>query len=168
MPPEQLWDYLIQPQYRNTLIGSDKIKIANRTNGRIAPGSVFQCYHGDKLVPQTILEWEPFESMIVKELFPMSHDVSWLDEYRLDSTEGGTRLTRTATKPAGPIFGRMLLRLLSPLFKRVSKQLEAAFAQQIEDDFRARGGALKSEFEVTEEQIREAAAAGLQASSGDQ
>ena len=106
--------------------------------------------------------------MIVKELFPMSHAASWLDEYRLNSTEGGTRLTQTATKPTGPIFGRMLLRLLSPLFKRVSKQLEVAFAQQIEDDFRARGGALKSEFEGTEKQIREAAAAGLKASSGDQ
>ena len=57
---------------------------------------------------------------------------------------------------------------LPPLFKRVSKQLEAAFAQQIEDDFQARDGAPKSDLEISPEQIREAAAAGLQASSGDQ
>jgi hypothetical protein len=144
------------------------MEIANRENGRITHGSVFQCYHGDKLVPQTILEWQPFESMIVKELFPMSLAVSWLAEYRLDSTEGGTRLNRTISKPTGPIVGRTLLRLLSPVFMRISKQLFAAFAQRIEDDFRARRGALKSEVEVTGEQIREAARVGLQASSGGQ
>ncbi len=168
MPREQVWDYLLQPQFRNTLIGSDQMKIANRTNGRIGPGSVFQCYHGDKLVPQTILEWLPFESMIVKELFPMSHTVSWLAEYRLDSAEGGTRLTRAITKPDGPIVGRTLMRLLWPIFKRVNRQMEAAFVRQIEDDYLARTGSSSTELEITGEQIREAAAAGLQASSGAQ
>ncbi|GAF99358.1 unnamed protein product, partial [marine sediment metagenome] len=85
MPLERAWDYLIQPEFRNTLIGSDRMEIANRTRGRIAPGSIYQCYHGDMLVPQTILEWQPFESMILRELFPMSHAVSSLTEYRLDS-----------------------------------------------------------------------------------
>jgi hypothetical protein len=100
--------------------------------------------------------------MIVKELFPMSHEVSWLAEYRLDSTEGGTRLTREITKSAGPLVGRTLLRMLSPVFMQVNKRFFAAFAQRIEDDFRAHGGALKSEAEVTGEQIREAATASLQ------
>jgi len=159
MPREQAWDYLVQPKFRNTLIGSDEMKIANLSNGRIAPGSVFQCYHGDKLVPQTILEWQPFESMIVKELFPMSHNVSWLAEYRLDSTDTGTRLTRKATKPEGPIAGRTLLRLLWPIFKRVTRQMEAAYVKQIEDDFQARSGDLPVETEITEQQIREAAVA---------
>ncbi len=31
MPREQVWDYLIQPEFRNTLIGSDRMEIANRT-----------------------------------------------------------------------------------------------------------------------------------------
>lgn len=168
LPREQTWDYLIQPEFRNTLIGSDRMEIANRTEGRIARGSVYQCYHGDKLVPQTILEWHPFESMIVKELFPMSHEVSWLAEYRLDSTEGGTRLTRTITKPKGPLVGRTLLRVLSPLLMQVNKRFFAAFAQRIEDDFRAHGGSLKSAAEVTGEQIRESAAVSLQSSSASQ
>lgn len=168
MPREQAWDYLIQPEYRNTLIGTDRMEIANRANGRIAPGSIYQCYHGDKMVPQTILEWQAFESMITKELFPMSHEVSWLAEYRLDPIEGGTRLTGTYSKPTGPFVGRTLLILLSPLFKRIANRLFAAFAQRIEDDYRAHGGRLESEAEVTEEQIREAAAVSLQANSGSQ
>jgi hypothetical protein len=144
------------------------MEVTNRTAGRIAPGSIYQCYHGDRLVPQTILEWQPFESMIVKELFPLSPAVGSLAEYRLVSTEGGTRLTKTITKPTGPVIGRTLLRLLSPIFMRVTKQLFAAFARRIEDDFQARGGALISEAEVTGEQIREAAGVSLRASSGGQ
>jgi uncharacterized protein YndB with AHSA1/START domain len=168
MPREQVWDYLIQPEFRNTLIGTDRMEIANRANGRIAPGSVYQCYHGDKMVPQTILEWQPFENMIVKELFPMSHAVSWLAEYRLVSTKGGTRLTRTISKPTGPIIGRTLLRLLSTVFMRITKQLVASFAQRIEDDFQAHSGAPISRAEFTEKQIREAAGVSLQTSSGGQ
>ena len=115
VPREQTWDYLIQPQFRNTLIGSDKMKVANRDNGRIGPGSTYQCYHGDKLVPQTILEWQPFESMIVRELSPITPSVNWLTEYRLDSTEEGTRLTRSVTRPSGPFTAGMLLKLMMPL-----------------------------------------------------
>lgn len=169
MPREQAWDYLIQPEFRNFLIGSDRMEITNRANGRIAPNSIYQCYHGDKIVPQTILEWQPFESMIVKELFPMSHEVSWLAEYRLDSIEGGTRLTGTYSKPTGPFVGRTLLRLLfSLLFRRIKKGHFEAFAQRIEDDYQAHGGAFKSEAKVTGKQILESAGASLRASSGGQ
>ncbi len=172
MPREQVWDYLIQPEFRNTLIGTDRMEIANSSNGRIAPGSVYRCYHGDKMVPQTLVEWQPFESMVVKELFPMSHAVSWLAEYSLESTEKGTRLSRKMTIPAGPILGRTLLRLLMPVFGRINEQLFDAFVQRIEEDFRTNGELLDSELlngaVFSEEQVRQAAGAGLQASSGSQ
>jgi len=168
IPREQVWDYLIQPEFRNTLIGTDRMEVVNRTNGRIASNSVYQCYHGDKMVPQTILEWQPFESMIVKELFPMNHAVGWLAEYRLDSIDGGTRLVGLYSKPEGPFVGRMLHRILSPLFMRIGRQLFERFAQRIEDDFRLHSEALKSGVEVTGGQIREAAEASLLASSSSQ
>jgi len=169
VPREQAWDYLIQPEFRNTLIGTDRMEISNRTNGRIAPGSIYQCYHGDILVPQTILEWVPFESMITKELFPMSHAVSWIAEYRLDSIEGGTRLSTKYSKPIGPFFGRTLLRLLFPLlFRRITMGHFEAFAQRIEEDFRTRSKAPENEGQITGEQIRQAAGASLQASTGGQ
>ena len=57
---------------------------------------------------------------------------------------------------------------MKPVFMRATKQLTAALVQQIEDDFQARNGAPKSDLEISTEQIREAAAAGLQASSGVQ
>jgi hypothetical protein len=168
LPRERVWDYLIQPEFRNTLIGTDRMEIANKANGRIAPGSIYQCYHGDMMVPQTILEWQPFRSMIVKELFPMNHAVSYLAEYRLESIEGGTRLILTYSKPAGPFLGRAILRLLSPVLMRMAKQLLPSFAQRIEEDFHAHSVALESEVVISGEQIRQAAGDGLQASSGAQ
>jgi uncharacterized protein YndB with AHSA1/START domain len=166
MPRERVWDYLIQPEFRKTLIGVDRMEIANRTHGRIAPDSVYQCYHGDKFFPQVILEWQPFERMILSESSPMSHAISAISEYRLDTTEAGTRLTRMLARPAGPFLGRMLMRLLMPVFGRIGEQSLEAFKLELENDYRAHGEALKSEAEFTGKQIREAAAASLQASSG--
>jgi hypothetical protein len=165
MPRERVWDYLTQPEYRNTLIGSDRMEIANRSDGRIAPGSIYQCYHGDKLVPQTILEWQPFEHMIVKELSPIFPDVSILSEYRLNSTQGGALLTKTAALPKGPFLKRMLLLLLTPVFSRFLTQAFKKFGREIESDFHAHSEAPEIEVDTSENQIREAAAASLQASN---
>jgi hypothetical protein len=143
------------------------MEITNRSQGRIAPGSVYQCYHGDKLVPQTILEWEPFERMIVKEVPPMLSGLSAINEYRLDSVEGGTKLTKTSAKPTGPILGRMLLRLMMPVFSRILTQAMETFGREIENDYRTHHEVLELEREISGEQIHAAAAAGLQASSGN-
>jgi uncharacterized protein YndB with AHSA1/START domain len=144
MPRERVWDYMTQPEFRNTLIGSDRMEIANRAQGRIAPGSVYQCYHGDKWVPQVILEWQPFKHMITRESTDMVRDLSVIVEYRLDSTEGGTRLTKLFAEPTGPFLGRTLIRLLAPVFSRSVKQDLEKFRLEIENDFRAHSEALKS------------------------
>ncbi|MEJ2353105.1 MAG: DUF2652 domain-containing protein [Anaerolineales bacterium] len=161
MPRERVWDYLIQPRFRTTLVGADRMEIANRSNGRIAPGSVYQCYHGDKLVPQTILEWQPFESMIVKELSPMFPDLAVVSEYRLDTTEEGTILTKRAARPTGPLLQRMLASVMTPVFSRFLQQAFEAFGREIEGEYRAHGAVLETETELSSEQIREAAGESL-------
>ncbi len=168
MPRERAWDYLIQPQYRNSLIGSDRMEITNRSQGRIAPGSVYQCYHGDKVVPQTILEWQPFERMIVKEVAPISPGISGISEYRLESVDGGTKLTKTSAKPTGPRFGRILMRVMTPVFVPMIARAFDKFKSEVEADYQAHLETPQSPAEFTGEQIREAAADSLHASSGGQ
>jgi hypothetical protein len=165
MPPERVWDYLNLPEFRKTLSGSDRIEIANRSGGRMGSGSIYQCYHGDKLVPQTILEWHPFESMIVRELTPLFPDVSVISEYRLDPVEGGTRLTKKSSYPAGPLLKRFLLRLLALVFIPEMRREFESFKHAIESDYRAYREAFGEEAEITAEQIRESAADSLRASS---
>jgi uncharacterized protein YndB with AHSA1/START domain len=168
MPRERVWDYLIQPKYRNALVGSDRMEIANRANGRISPGSVYQCYHGDKLVPQTILEWQPFERMIVSELSPIFQNSGGISEYRLESMDSGTLLTKSLGKPTGPFLGRMMLSLAKPVFYRIMPQLFGKFKREIESDYQAHNGGLERESGFTVEQIQEAASDSLQASSAKQ
>lgn len=129
------------------------MEIANRAHGRIAPDSVYQCYHGDKFFPQVILEWQPFERMILSESTPISHAINFIAEYRLDPTEGGTRLTKLIAKPTGPFLGRALIHLLGPVFGRIGEQSLEAFKLEIKNDFRAHNEALKSEAEFTGKQI---------------
>jgi hypothetical protein len=165
MPRERVWDYLIQPKYRNTLVGSDKMEISNRSNGRIAPGSVYQCYHGDRLVPQTILEWQPFERMIVRELSPMFRNSGGISEYHLDSEEEGTLLTKSLASPTGPFLGRMMLYLTKPIFDRMMPQIFDKFKQEIESDYRTHRRDIENVTDFTDEEIQDAASASLQASS---
>jgi hypothetical protein len=134
---EQVWNYLVQPEFRTTLIGADRMEISNRAQGRIAAGSIYQCYHGDKQVPQTILEWQPFERMIVKELMPIFPSVSFLAEYRLDPSGDGTRLTKEIARPSGPLAGRILARLMLPFFRGRAGQSMRAFARRIEAEARS-------------------------------
>ncbi len=161
LPRETTWDYLVQPEYRNTLIGSDRMEITNRSKGRVAPGSVYQYYHGDKVVPQTILEWQPFERMIVREMTPIFPDVGGLSEYRLEAIEGGTRLTKTSLPPDGPFMQRTTIRMMLPIFKRMLSGVFETFKQEIEADYRNRRQPGDHGAEIRAEQIRSAAGESL-------
>lgn len=162
LPQGQVWDYLVQPQYRNILIQADKMALTTNDDGRVAPGSIYQCYHGDKIIPQTILEWSPFDRMIVKELVPWHAGVSLLAEYRLETIGSGTRFTRSITKPAGPFLPRLALILMAPMLDRMMVPYYTTFAQQIEADAGQRAVRLEDGSELTGDQIRQEARASLQ------
>jgi uncharacterized protein YndB with AHSA1/START domain len=135
MSPERLWDYLTQPDFRNTLVMSDRQEILNRENGRIVPGSVYQCYHGDKIIPQTILEWQPFKRIVIQQRMAIPiPDTTILSESRLVPTETGTCLIQSASKAKGPLFGRLLVRLMLPMMAKNLENATLRFKQQIEND----------------------------------
>jgi uncharacterized protein YndB with AHSA1/START domain len=139
MPPELVWDYLSHPEFRSTLMGSDRQRLLNRTHGRIAPGSVFQCFHGDRVITQTILQWQPFEQMTSEDLTPIPRTYVLVD-LRLVPTGHGTRLIQTFSKAKGPLLGRILCDIVMPMRANSVRQDVAAFQRQIEADLAARGG----------------------------
>lgn len=168
MPREQVWEYMIDPIFRNTLVGSDRMNVINRSNGRISPGSVYQCYHGDKYIPQTILEWQPFERMLVKELSPMFPENGSTNEYQLISEEGGTRLIKRFSKLSGPVFGRIMVNLMMPFLMPMMKKIFEKFKHEIEADYQTRHQAKMEQNELPTDAIRQAASASLQASADQQ
>jgi hypothetical protein len=163
LPLERAWDYLIQPEFRKYLIGSDRMEVTKRSSGRIATGSIYQCYHGDKLVPQTIMEWQPFEWMLVKELVPFFPNTGVISEYRLSSIEREIILTIKISKPVGPILGRVLVYLSSPILNRIMSQALKEFKYKIENDYQAHSAVLQKA-DISDKQIQEAAASSLQSS----
>ena len=135
MPVELVWDYLSQPEFRKTFWQSDRQEIINRNRGRIAPGSVYQCFHGDKMLTHTILEWQPFEYIITHDLIPVPIPNTFaLIEYRLVPTENGARLIQTFSRATGPFLGRILGdRAIRRMEKRWQTNIDL-FKKQIEKD----------------------------------
>jgi hypothetical protein len=135
IPREQVWDYLVQPKFRNFLIGADRIEIAHRKDGRIRQGTVFQCYHGDKVLPQTILEWQPFDYMLVKEMAVVYPGAYSNNLYKLETIPDGTRFTKFIGKLGGPFPGRLLLSLLMPIFTGFMRRSFQKFKEAVEQDY---------------------------------
>jgi hypothetical protein len=91
------------------LLAATRLDVNRKSGGRVAVGSVFQCYHGDAIIPLTVLEWEPFEQMVVEYIPPIPiKGVTGLTELRLEETATGTRLTQIFSKSSGPQVGRMM------------------------------------------------------------
>ena len=135
MSPEQLWHYLTLPKFQNMLYRTDRIEVTNRSGGRIAPGSVYQCYHGDEIIPVTIHEWNPFKGMMTQLLVPIPiPDTTFLIELQLTPTEHGSRLHELVSKPTSPLLGRVLVFLMMPKLIKQGKQDYLKFKSQIERD----------------------------------
>ncbi|HJW91545.1 MAG TPA: DUF2652 domain-containing protein [Anaerolineales bacterium] len=139
LSPELVWDYLIRPETRKIILGSDRTRVINLTSGRITEGSVFQCFHGDQFVAQTILEWRPFERMVTQDLLPVPvPNTTCLTEFRLDPIESGTRLYQVFSKARGPLAGRLLAdAFISSTAKQTWKDIKA-FKEFIEKEHAVR------------------------------
>ena len=136
MPPHQVWDYLGRPEFRSILIGSDRQVIHNRRHGRIAEGTVFQCFHGDRMTTQTLLVWQPFEQMTSQDLTPVPKTYV-LVNLLLTPTATGTRLVQQFSKGIGPWWGRLLCDLALPTLAKGWQKDMDAFKARIESDLAA-------------------------------
>lgn len=163
VPPEVLWDYLNQSGYRNILTGDGRFEVLNRKDGRIGPGSVYQCYHGKQVVTQVVMEWHPFEWLVLRTQLPFPGKPAYMDVHcRLEPMAEGTELTRVIARVSGPTLKRLAAKLmLMMMTKRSRRQLED-FREAVEADF-AEHQELRDEsaHPITAEYISEAAAASL-------
>jgi uncharacterized protein YndB with AHSA1/START domain len=150
MPPEVLWDYLNTTDFRSTLMASDHMEVTNRLQGRIGPGSVYQCYHGDEIVPQTVLEWQPFERILIQQLLPIPlTKTTILSEFQLVPSEGGTKLVCIDSKARGPLPARLLVYLMMKRMEKKSIENLLNFKEQIEADYKTRYRELAAESELS-------------------
>lgn len=137
MPLEHVWNYANQSEFRNVITGSDSYEVVDRKNGRVGSGSTYQCYHGKMNVIQLVMEWLPFERVVLQQLAPIpgrrpTHSII---DLRFSSTDEGTRLSLTATKPTGPFVQRSLARIMMTARRSRTRADMNEFRKQIIEDY---------------------------------
>lgn len=164
LPPEVVWGYLRQPEFRSMIQGY-RVSVRANEAGRIGPESQFQCFHGKQVLSQRIVEWTPFERIVSQDTdtMPMMKKLTWRNEYRLAPTDTGTRLRIglgdfTGSKLAVKAMTRSMSKEAGRFEHRVR-----AFAAAVEADWAAQraDAAGAATIALTTESIREAAAASL-------
>jgi uncharacterized protein YndB with AHSA1/START domain len=162
MPPARVWDYLNQSEFRNLLTGDDRLEILDRQSGRIGQGSTYRCYHGKMIIPQLVLEWKPFERVLLRQQMPFpGQPTNTLIDFRLSPTEGGTKLDQTVTTPTGTLLKRSLARTMLKMGAERTRQNLREFRDRIQDDLAANDPTPHSSIPISIEQLRSAAAASL-------
>jgi hypothetical protein len=134
LPPLMMWDLVSSPQCKAILSGSQSARVDNLTKGRIGLGATFYCAHGNRVSPETIVDWQPPRE------YTWTSDplfgVYTLNTVRLSLSDGGSHLAVLFGKPMG---GRRLTRwlfivILGPIASWGMKQNLRKLQRQIEID----------------------------------
>ena len=134
MSPAVVWDYYSSPVFRNILIGAEKVEITDRVGGRVGVGTVYQCYHGSRVTPQKILQWEPFTKVVTEDSFPKPMKGSGLVVTHLEETPSGTHITRRWGALRGPLWMRALFPIAMIFIRRMATQTFDDFIEAISAD----------------------------------
>lgn len=161
LAPPLVWDYLNHSEYRSLLSGADRYDL-DRKGARVGEGSVFQCYHGDRAVPQIILEWRPFERLVYKQANPVPGPISYIHiDLRLQPSEQGTDFTCRLARPTGAAWQRGLAHVVYRAMRPSIRRNIEAFGREIELDAAGRGRDSGREQVPSRESISKAAETGL-------
>lgn len=139
MPVEHVWNDVNQSQFRNLIIGSDSYDVLDRKDGRVAAGSKYLCYHGKMTITQLVLEWLPFERVVLQQLIPAPgrRPTQAIIDLQFSQTDEGTRLAQTVTKPTGPLLQRSLAKMMLRARRSRSQADLDEFRERIVEDYAA-------------------------------
>jgi uncharacterized protein YndB with AHSA1/START domain len=119
LSPEVVWGYLTNPEYRAVYSNAKRQVTHERRNGRVGPGTVYECFHGENSVStHTVLEWQPF-TRIVTEVKP-TRRIRFLATFDIEPAGDGTRVTMTYGPPRGPTVDRIVGGVIFLLYDRRS------------------------------------------------
>jgi len=139
MAPAVVWDYMASPVYRNILNASTRQEVKDLVGGRVGVGSAYQCYHGDRLTPQRIVEWKPFSKIVTKDGFSDSWMGITTVVYTLEEIPTGTHLSSDLGGLENrPLWVRAILRIVAPIFRRKQTQALVDFVDTVTKDFEDR------------------------------
>jgi hypothetical protein len=154
---QSVWEYAILPEYRSILTGADYQDISHVQDGRIAPGSVYHCYHGDEEFQQTVVSWKPFEFLTTRNRIPIPMMNTFvLFEIKLAAGDSGTRLVISVSKPGGSFIGQRLVSRMMPKMIAETHANLIRFKARVESDLKARGVPVKAAASPSEMMLAQA------------
>ncbi len=158
LAPQQVWGYLTNPDYRAVFSSAKRQVTTMRRNGRVGPGTVYECFHMDNSVSTNmVLEWQPF-SRIVTENTALKRS-RFFSVFEIEPIETGTRVTLRYTPIQGPLIERIVG---IPIFiLRIKGQIKEGMAnlrKLMEEDIAA-GLVAKVERQTVDEKSRDSAIA---------
>lgn len=143
VPVELVWDHLTDPEFRRVLVGSDRQELESDMRKRLGPGDVYQCYHGEHLVPSVILEWVPFSRLVTRDsIYVPGARVDLTVDYRLSPTDHGTLLTMAAARPEGSPEALAGFAAIWPAMRDGVSQALGVFKEIVEADVAAFAGSV--------------------------
>jgi hypothetical protein len=124
LAPMLMWEFVTKPEYKAILASSDSAQVDAKVDGRIGLGSAYLCAHGENVLPQTIIDWQPFEQYTIRAAPVMGVHTLWTTQ--LYPTETGTKvIVRCGEVFGGNPFARWFTRTILP--KAAMKNTQAGF-----------------------------------------
>jgi len=137
-PPAIVWEYLTSPakrllwQYQVT-----GIETVAGAPGRRGVGVVNHCIHGKDAIVEEVLDWEPYDHVTYRSLFPIPDVPKLVDTFALVETgEGRTRLEMRVLRPRSAK-DRAILESLAPMLDGSSEHGMAALKPLVEAEAKA-------------------------------
>jgi hypothetical protein len=113
VPPSICWEYMTKPEFRQMVLGVEKVEVGNLKQGRTAADSVYYCYHGNMETRLLLLDWQPFEQYTTDSMTPIGASFSMT--IKLEPIQDGTRVINLWGKARGAWFRRKLNDLLQKM-----------------------------------------------------
>jgi uncharacterized protein YndB with AHSA1/START domain len=139
IPPEMVWDYLSDHRFTPVLLGAERVEVEDKHHGRTGEGSTVQCYHGDKVVSQVIVEWKPFHRIVSRDRLPyFGGGIQVFTVTELEAAGPGTLVRIRVGGMTGPTLRRTAARIALKLSQKEITGNGEAFRAQVEADHASR------------------------------
>ena len=105
--PEVAFTIMTRPDLRAECIGADKVDMLNTNKGKIEPGTLYHCYHGDDVFPFEVLDWNPGDYVTGRYNMPMG--MSMLETIEMAEMGAGTMVKlRYAKVTSKKLMGKLM------------------------------------------------------------
>jgi uncharacterized protein YndB with AHSA1/START domain len=134
LPPEQVWGYLTNPEYRSIFSNAKRQVTHDRRNGKVGLGTVYECFHMDNSTStNTVLEWQPFSRIVTENTAGRSS--RFISIFELEPIATGSRVTMKWTPLQGPLLDKLIgFPLFFLKYKPLAHEGMAKLRQLIEED----------------------------------